>query len=508
MSDSKIREFRPELANWVCNGEDEYYVYENDTVRAKYEEILGLDQGTILSSFLILKNHFKVRMDDVVKHINYFIKYYDEDKELFLSVLSIKYIIDQSNSISQKAFCNLVMDRVITDSMVNKVKAMANDLYTLNIDTDSEGKFKSTPKITNNQARQIVGMSFCIRMILPLCIHFSNTNSTFIKKKDYIKAFDRIYMRIIEKFEKDDVPFYNSLYRFVKYQVDRAYNANRRTWTQKKQLYGHTKELYLEEVMHEVIIVKSLHKLNYELSCVSFIHGVIFSYNMNYRTENYKVKPYEIDGDESSSDSDEYFSHAEALEMSVYRIDESNSMINDVNNKKVLESIYENFNIDIDDDELLFYMRHCKINAITQFLLHSFYSRFFNDSYSLYTINKEATFRLLIYMKKYLQLKGMSILPQIVTAKVQGKFKENSIKNSKFTEKFASSSIYNNIISTKFKYVMELNSKEDLIIKRLSTIINSSFEFVDYESNVDGMEYKDVNTDIIIDEFLLFLSII
>lgn len=499
---------KPELKEWECEVENEYYVYENDTVRAKYEEILGLDKGTILSSFHILKNHFKTRMPDVVKHINYYLNFYDKDKEVFLSVLSIKYIIDQNNSISQKVFCDLVMDRIITDSMVTKIKQMAKDLYTINIDTDSEGKFKSTPKITNDQARQIVAVSFCIRMILPLCIHYSNTNTTFVKKKDYIKCFDRIYMRIIEKFEKDDIPFYNSLYRFIKYQIDRAYNANRRTWIQKKQLYGHTKELYLEEVMHEVIIVKSLHKLEYWSSCVSFIHGILFGYNMNYRTENYKVKPQEIDGDESSSDSDDYFSHAEALEMSVYRIDESNSMINDVNNKKVLQSIDEKFNIVLDEDELYFYMENCKINAITQFLLHSFYSRFFHDSYSLYTITKEATFKLLLYMKKYLQLKGMVILPQISTAKVKGKFKENSIKNSKFTEKFASSSIYNNIISSKFKYVMELNTKEDLIIKKLSTIINSSFVFVDYETDIDGMEYKDVNTDIIIDEFLLFLSLI
>ncbi len=502
-------EIIPELNKWECEKGKEYFIYENEVVRARYEEILGLDKGTILSTFLIIKNHYKDRMADVIKHINYFLTFYDTEKELFLAILSIKFIIDQNNSISQKMFKKLIMDRVVTDTLMNNVKRMANDLYTINIDTDAEGKFKSTPKITNDQARQIVALSFCFRLILPLCIHFSNTNVNFVKKKDYIEAFDKIFIEIIEKFEKDDVKVFNSLYRFVKYQVDRTYNADRAIWKQKKQLYGHTKELYLEEVVHEVIIVKSLHKLEYNKSCVSFIHGVIFGYNKNYRHENYKVKPYEIDGDESNSDSDDYFSHAEALEMSVYRIDESNALINDINNKKVMEVIDRKFsNIPISKDEMKFYKKNCKLNAITQFLIHSFFSRYFNSSYSIYTLNKDDTFKLLIYMKKFLELKGMVILPQICTAKVQGKFKDNSIKNSKFIEKFVSSSVYENIISTKFKYIKELNAKEDPIVKKLSTIINSTFIFVDYDSLIDGYEYKDVNTDIIIDEFLLFLSII
>lgn len=508
MNENMITETKPDLLTWISTEEQEYFVYEKEVVRAKYEEVLGLDTGTILSTFLIIKNHFKDRMSDVIHHINYFLNFYDTEEELFLSILSVKYIIDQNTNLSQKAFKKLVMDRIITDTLVDNVKRMAKDLYTLNIDTDKEGKFKSTPKINNNQARQIVALSFCFRLTLPLLVHYSNTNSTFVNKKDYIKAFDSIYMDIIRKFENDDVAVFYALAKYVKYQVDRTYNADRRIWAQKKQLYGHTKEIYLEEVLHEVIIVKSIHKLNYTRSCVSFIHGVIFGYNINYRHENYKFKPYEIGGEESSSDSDDYFSHIESLEMSIYRLDESNMMINDVNNKKVLNQIHEKFNIVIDEDELDFYKTNCKLNAVSQFLLHSFYSRYFDSSYSLYTLNKHDTFVLLLYMKKFLELKGMVILPQICTARVHGKFKENSIKNAKFLEKIISSSVYDNIISNKFKYIRELSIKEDPIIKKLSTIINSAFIFVDYNEEINGIDYIDVNVDIITDEFLLFLSII
>lgn len=498
----------PELETWICPDENSFYVYENEVVRAKYEEYLDLTPGTILSTFYIKKNHYKKKMPDIVKHINYFLTYYDEEKELFLSTLSVKYIIDQRPQLSQDAFRNMILDRVVTDTLISKIKLMAHNLYKININTDKEGKFKSTPKITNIQAKQLVAISFCLKLIIPLCLHFSNINDSFVEKKDYIPCFDKIYMKIVEKFEKDDIPVFNALCKFVKYRVDRSYSADKGIWNQKKQLYGIVKELYLEELIHDVIFVKSLHKLEYNRSCVSFIDGIIFNYNINFKQENYKSKPFEISSDDNMSDNDDYLSHTEALEMSVYRIDESNAMINNVNSKKVMQSIQERFNIKISKEEFQFYYDNCVINSITQFLLHSFYAPKFKNTYAIYAINRADTIKLIIYMKKFLQLKGMTILPQIVTARVKGKFKENAIKNSKFVEKFKTSSVVQNIINTKFRYIKELNSKDDPIDKKLSTIINSTFELVDYNQDINGLVYSDINIDVIIDEFSLFLSII
>lgn len=499
---------KPDLNSWVPEEDQLFYVYEDGFVRARYEELLGLNNGSRLSIYVIDKNHYKARMDDVCKHINYFESYYDTNHELFTSTLSVKFIIGQNPNLSINAFKDLVLSRIITPTLVLKLKEMAKDLYQININTDEEGKFKNTPKITNELACQIVAVSFCIRCILPLCVHFSDTNNNFMRKRDYINCFDKIFIKIIKIFEQDDLPIENALCRFVKYRVDHSYNADIVVCQMKKQLYGMVKCVYLEEVIHEVIIVKSLHKLDYNRSVVSFIDGVIFKYHKNYKQENFRFKPVEIEPVENSSDSEEKLSHAESLEMEVYRVDESNALISETNVDKVMKRIEENFHINISDEEFFFYLRNVKISSVTQMFLHSFYSKFFHDTNAIYSLNLMTTIKLLIYMKKYLQLKGMVILPQLCTARVRGKFKDNVIKNSKFIEKFQSSSVYNNIITTKFKYIRELNPKEDPIIKKLSAFINSSFEFVDYNSEINGMEYTDVNTDLIINEFLLFLSII
>ena len=498
----------PDLQDWKPTEEQIYMEFKDEYVEARYDKFLGLNDNNKLGIYVIKKNHYKERMADICKVINYFLTYFDEEKELFHSTLSIKYIIDQKPLMSMKAFQKMLLSRVITKGFVNKINKMTDRLYVINIDSDSEGRYKSTPKITNIQAKMIVAISFAIRCTLPLCIHYSDTNTNFTNKKDYIDCFDSIVMKIINKFETDDVKVFNAICKFVKYRVDRSWNSDIGICLKKKQLYGITKEIYLEEVIHEVILVKSLYKLDYNRSVVSFIDGVIFLYHYNFKIENFKFKPIEIDENEQTDDDSERLSHVEAIEMSVYRIDESNAIINEVNSSKVLNMIRKKFNVPITEEEIDFYNKNVKISSVTKLFLESFYSKFFHDANATLNVNRRITIELLIYMKKYLQIRGLTLIPQLCTARVKGKYKENTIKNSKFIEKIKTSDVWNNIIQEKFTYISELNTKEDYLLKKFSSFINSSFEFVDYNSPDDGFVYDDLDTDLMIHEFSIFLSII
>jgi len=498
----------PNLLTWVPTDEQKFFTIDHDIVIANYSETFNINPDSSISQFVIIKNHFKSRMPDVVQHINYFLNFFDEEKELYLSILSVKFNIDQYRSMSYKVFTKLIMKNVVTDSFITKIRDMADSLYQLNINTDKDGKYKTTPKITNAHAKELVAISFAMRMILPLCIHYSNINSNFVAKRDYIACFDKVFTKLVNKFEETGIPIFDAVCRFVKYRVDRAYNSDSIIWNKKKQLSGITYEEYFQTLIHEVILVKSLYKLTYTRSVVSFIDGILtHSYN-HFKYENFKFKPVEIENDDSSGDEEDYLSHAESLEMSIYRIDESNILINDVNTAKVLESMSEKFNIKISDEEFEFYNKHCVFNFITKMLMHAFYSRYFKDSNAINALNREETIKLLIYMKKFLMYKGMVILPQICTGKIKGKYKDNTIKNCKFIEKLETSSVYNNIIRKKYRLIDELNDKDNVIIKRLSTIINSTFIIIDYDDQLTDYVYSDVNIDMIIDEFMLFLSII
>ena len=503
----------PDLREWEPTDEQIYFHYtegDNDVI-ARYGDYFNIQNHKNrkkMSTFIIKMKHYKDRMLDICKHINYFLTFYDKEHEIFTSIFSVKFLIDKNPNMSIKLFRDLILHRVTTPSVIAKFKKMSNDLYDININTDDEGRYKNTPKITNDDAIQIIAISFCFRCILPLCIHFSNINTNFTEKRDYIDCFDKIFVKVIKLFEKNDRPIYNTLFNFVAYRANKHYNADIGICIKKKQLYGITRSLYIDGIVHEVVIVKSLHKLDYYRSVVSFIDGVIFRYHTNFKIENFKSKPIELD-DNDNSDDDERVSHHEAIEMSIYRLDETNPLISDVNRREVIEKLDKNFNISISEDEYNFYYDNIRKSEITSFFLSTFYTRFFKDNYAVENLSEDDTIKLIIYMKKYLQLKGLVIIPQLCTARIEGKFKENAIKNQKFIEKFEGLSIWKNVIEPKFKYIEELFPNEDNpLIKRLSGFINSKLICVDYNENVYGLVYDNMDIDAIIEEFGLYLSII
>lgn len=496
----------PNLFTWKPKEDEQYFTEKDGMIVASYlSRLYDIPEDRQSLEYIIAKKHYRERIPDLLQHINYFIAHYDREQEYLIATLSVKRYIDKHPHTSQKAFRKMVLRRIITPTMISKVKHMAMDLYQLNINTDKDGKYKTTPKITNDHARMIVAISFCIRLILPLCIHFSNTNTTFVNKRDYIDCFDRIFMGVVDLFEEGDTEIWNPICRFVAYRVERSYTSDMVIWEKKKQLYGTTLELYLESLIHEVILVKSLHKLAYNRSIVSFIDGIITHSYTHYRYENFKYKPVEVEMEDN--DSDEYMSHAETLEMAISRVDEANQLVMETNTDQVMEELSHRFNFPISDEEFQFYFDHMKFNSLTQVFLHTFFSKYFDDTNAVQLLDKTDAVKLVIYLKHFLQMRGMIVLPQIISATVRGKFKDTCIKNVKFMERFTTSAVYTHIIDTKYRYVRELGMKEDPIVKTLSSIINSKFIFVDFDPEIDGAVWDDMDIDIVVSEFMLFLSI-
>lgn len=502
----------PPLYEWVPEYGDAFYFYDGENVKADYNGKVGkMEDISTLPIFYIKKNHYKTRMDEIVLHMNYFTKFYDLNRETFFSIMVVKYYADTHLDMDQREFLNKVLDEVITPSFIGKCKMMACDLYRLNINTDSTGKFNNTPKITNAQAFQIVATSFCFKIITPLILHFTNTNTNFDVsiKTEYLKWFNKLFNRVIKKFEINDTPFYTSLCKFVVFRGEKLCRNNSTAFYQKKMLRGDTLELYNENLIREVVCVKTLYKLDYRKSCVSFIDGVVHKFNINYLKENYSSKPYEIDSEETSKDSDESLSHAEALEQANYKRDESSVMIADVNTTYMVGQLKKwYYAFDISEEEFQFYYKNFRPNAINRFLFENFYAGKFKDPYATANINREDTVYLLICMKKIFQYYSMFHFAQLTTAIVFGKYKENVIKNARFLEKVTSSQIYQDIIAKKYSNLMELGMKDNPLLKPLSTIINSTYTLVDFDPEMNGKHIENIDQTEVANDYIRFLSII
>ena len=498
------------LNDWQMTEDDEFFYQNGDNVIARFDKILEFrkDQFCV---YKIISKHYVTKLPDILKHINYFMKFYDTENEYVVAMLSLKYMVDTIvNDMAPKAFTDYILKRVTTPRFIDKIKCMVDDLYECNIDSEMSENYRTTPKITNAQAKVIVALSFVTRLILPICVHYTNISHYFTTRKAYIPLFDKIYMSILTMLEKSyGTPVFQSLCKFIEYRIDKNTMRDIGNWEKKRQLHSTNVELYKNTLIHEVILVKCIYKIDYSRSIVSYFDGVVMNNYSQYKKENFKSKPIEIAAEEYDKDDDDFLSHAEAIEMSIYKNDETNAFISEYNLADVYEKLHSRFNIPISDDELRFYYENIKINAVSQQLLHAFYSHFFNDTVAIELITKEQAIWLLVTLKKFLTLKGMNILPQICTATVRGKFKENTIKNRRFNEKLETSSVFINSVKEKFKYVEEaMNGRDSIIKKRLSTIINSSFTLVDFNPDINGTVIEEIDEDMLIYEFSTFLSII
>ena len=504
---------KPDVMEWKPESEEDiYYTFDGENIIANYNSKVGrLEEVSTLPIYYIKKNHYKVRMPEIAHYLNFFTRFYDLDRDTFFSMMALKYAIDINLQMTQKEFADRVLKQIVSKQFIAKCKLMACEEYKLNINADTSGRFNNTPKITNAQALQIVAISFCFKLLTPLILHFVNTNSNYdpSNKTGYLKCFTIIHHKIIKKFEYKDTPVYNALCRFVVFRAERLFRHNLVAFGQKQMLRGDTLEMYIEQLIREVICVKTLYKLDYRKSCVAFIDGIIHQYNSNYLKENYTCKPYEIDSDETSKDSDDSHSHAEALEMSMYKRDESAAMIADVNSRLIVDQLKSDYKaLGITDDEFNFYYGHYQPNDVNRYLFENFYAGKFKDPYAVCNINRRDMVYLLVCLKKILHLNGLHILAQLSTAAVYSKPKVNTIKNAQFIEELTSSPIYKEIIKTKYAALSELSLKDDPILSNLSMFINSVYTLIDYDPKINGYQLEHVDHYAMAHEFETFLAMI
>lgn len=530
------------IYDWIPEKDEIYFQYNEKVqdgmiVQANFGSLIPITRESF-NSYVIKQSHFRKRMHMICHHLNYFIVHYDPNHDILMSLISVKYLIERNTDIGEDVFRKMMKKRVFTNQFLDALLKITDDLYELHIDND-DGKYKSTPKITDAQGKILVTFSFGMKFLFPTITHFVNINSNYVEKTAYIKCFKNVFMDMIELIENrimlinfakahgltdeqrdaiDPKTFseeernayhpnaYNALCELIHGRVERNRQKDDTIWVKKQQIRGDNVESFIQVFISEILIVKGLYKLDYRRNPVSYIDGILFQSYNNFKQENFEYKPVDITDDDSGDT--EYMSRAEAMEMASYFIDESMLLINDVNNARVMKDIKEKFNIPVSKEKLSFYLEHCRFTYINQELLRCFFTKYFKDPFALKNLGKEDLMTLTIILKEYLQMHGMYLLSQFLTANIIGKYRESPIRNNKFKEKLETHDMYQNIIKKKFRYMYELNTKEDKIKKILSIMINSCFVCVDINEEINGITVENVSIDQLNNEFCQFLSII
>jgi hypothetical protein len=156
-------------------------------------------------------------------------------------------------------------------------------------------------------------------------------------------------------------------------------------------------------------------------------------------------------------------------------------------------------------DEIDYYKDNHNFDKFQVNLVKYYYAKYFNGFRDLNMLSREQYVKLLVMLKLRLQAQQYVYLPYILCGNIKSKLNTRTIQNKKFINKVETSTMYKKLIHEKFAYIIDLK-EDNIILNIISTILNTSFTYVEYEDDSRLGEVIETNPDIVCEEILTFLN--
>lgn len=486
---------------WDCQPQDKYVFYDGKLILIPFEDFFKRQELKTFSTFLIKKESYVSKLEDITLYINYFLNFYDTEKELIMIYLRLKYLIDNkvlSNKMSEKDFVKAMYKEIFTPDMVKKIKQMTEDNYYIDVEGEEGDKYKEELKFDKNDGMCLMNISIGMKLMIPILFHYLNIHSTIKKIKLY-----KYYENLFEIFTTtNDSNVYDKLWLTTYTRINVSNSRDRTLWNQ-REIYGESRMTYLDAVLKEILISETIFKYRFHKNIVSLNYTVLMKQLTYFRKEKYKKTLIEVT---NKSDSDG-LSGLDKMEMNSIKIDETHIILSKLNIENIISKIEKGLKtIGIDEDEIEFYREFHTPNKIQVQLVFYHYAKFFGGYRDLNSITRKQYFKLLLMLKKKLELKRYVYLPLLLTGNVINKVNSRKIQNAKFLSKIENSAVYEAIMKNKFYLVDELDKPG--IINILSTLINTNFSYVEYDDPEKTGEAIDISkhVDMLSNEVLNFIN--
>lgn len=481
---------------WKENDEDRKILYDGKLIVIPFDKLFKRQDNDVLNNFIIKKESYVKRLDEITKYANYFIKYYDKDNELLMAYLKLKFLIDnKNNSIPIETFIKFVYNILLSDSICKKIIDMVEDNYYIDLSSKDGVKYNESLEFTTEHAKIMMQISMAMKLMVPVMFHYLNIYG-LIKDRSYVFRF---YEGLFDIFG-GEIDIYNKLFISIHSKVNVNFVRNKVIWDQ-REIFGTDPLTHMVELLKDKIISETMFKYSFDKNIISFNYVVLDKQLKFFIIEPYKTNRIELSAKKDLSG----LSGLDKLEMNSSKIDESIVILSNINIKKTIKRINKKMHMEITDEELDFYRNNLKITRFQSQLVFYYYAKYFNGYRDLNMLNRTQYLKLLIMLKKRLQYQNFIYFPQIISANIENKLNARTIRNDKFLTKIQSSQIYQSLINDKYSTLGDIN-KDDLILNLLSTLLNTSFTFVDYEHPEMTGEIIEINQNMISDEFLNFLN--
>ena len=487
--ESKLRFQFINVDNWIMdNPNDIIFTNSKGRLIAPVAVFYGLDTGAMndtdiecLNSFVLSSkkcynsNDMRVHL---CKYLNYFEKFYDQDKE-YLSILSkLKYLIDYTKEYNKQMFFNDLWRYILSGSMLMKVERMVCDNYRLNL-TYKNDKNPSL-QYTDDHARILMKMSVLMDLIIPLLTHFA-----------YMRRVENVDEYLLEMFDVVlhlfPVDMYSKLYETAYTNIKINEKNNQGIWDKQDIRGTDTVTHSLSSVKN--IILNIMPKYTFDQNIISFNYASIRR-NTGFQIVDieYEYSYVPLSSSKRDEDNNSDFDKYEAYWV---KQNEALYLQNKTNCSETMKSIELALG-PFDREEIDFYMNELNkdgasyINSFQKQLVFNLFYKYFGDVQSINAINKEDYIKLVI-------------LPYIISGRVEKLISRKSVNKKELT-KLQMSKVYSDINN---KYKNEKIMKQ--ILSLIATIISSDFTIIDYWNPELHGKRIEVFPDLICEEVLTYV---
>lgn len=445
--------------------------------------------------------------DHICKYLNYFLKYYDTNKELLAIMYEMKILIDYNRNYSKSNFMDDVNRFIIRNkNLCTLIEQFVEDNYLMRLKNNNN----KTPNLQfeDKHAKILYEISLMMNIYIPLATHFMYIH--FIKQSSDVQAFmlELFDMCSIKYEEERDIYIYDKLYETATSVVNKSKNPDRLLWD-KNAIRGINTTTHIQKSVIDVIL-QIIPKYTFDKNIINFNYysnRQCLSFNITdirYEYPFIKLSSSKRDADQNS----EY----DKFEAQLNKKDEALYIQNKVAANQTIMRIEQQYG-PFTPQEIEWYKNKLTkdgrplINSFQKQLVGYLFYKDFGDPITTNAENQIDYIKTIIAGKRLLLNSGMLILPYILSSKVTRTTSRKNI-NKKELQRLENSESYNRIME-KYK-----NPKiEQRILEIIGKILSSTFEIIDFDPRTNQPTVSDgcilpIINDMVNEEVILFISMI
>lgn len=507
---------------WHRNPKDAYVYAENgniiinldkcipnsiDRLRLENEQRVT-DLGTLSMSRVAFKNAINV----IVDYIDYYIEFYDEDKEIPALYLHWKKLIDsQRTYMTPDEYHDMIIKNIFQESNIKKnIYRMVEDNYYIDITVDQKSgrRFTSKEDFTNDNVKRFLAISMAMKLVIPPTDHYSTMSQVMNRtgvSLNYLVS--KLFGDIIYKMgdlEGDDGAdeLIEKLYIFTAKKAGKHVKDNLTLWNQESALRGVTEDSHIDTLINKYILYDNFFKLRFNNSMTAFLKSIInLQLHCTIVVVTYDATPIEID---SSKGPDGIASGIHKAEQQLAKIDESQMVMAD----KTLEDVINKLEREvggISKEELEYYNNYIVHSDWFQsYLLTNMFAKEFDGFQEEKVMGNYSYSKLVIIGKRKLLQQGYVELPWLLSAIPQGKLSNRLLRNTKILNRIKSSETHKKLMDTKYYCLKNFKDDEDITI--ISKILNNQYIYNEWDKPELLGEPISFDEDIVSAEVLRFID--